>query len=194
MKMRGLALLAAMVLAATGVQAGMRSAGTSQEKPVCYHGDAETVKGGDSVPWPWGSEIELPWDNLDGVWRVAKGDCNSLFAFLPTKRKLANGTHLTQVIQYDGSTCKKIAWGYGTDSDRVLRSSMSNGRKAFNLTVRAFPRNVAQITPKVSEMTMENMAIVLSMYPKRAWNQRVSYELEKVSNELKPTCQTLVEQ
>lgn len=194
MKMRGLLLLAATVLAATGVQAGMRSAETSQEKLQCSYGGEQSVQGGDSVPWPWGNEIELPWEQLDGVWRVAKGDCNSLFAFLPTKRKVSNGTHLTQVIQYDGTTCEKIAWGYGTDSDRVLRSSMSNGRKSFSLTVRAFPRTVSQITPKVSEMTMENTVIVLTMYPKRAWSQRVSYELEKVTNELKPTCQTQVEQ
>lgn len=185
MKMRGLALFVATLLAATGAQAG-----TSQEKLQCSYDKDQSVSGGDSVPWPWGSEIELPWDQLDGVWRVVKSDCQSYFAFLPTKRKVSNGTHLTQVIQYDPNTCEKVAWGYGTDNDRVLRSSMSNGRKSFSLTVRAFPRTLTQITPKVSEKTAENTVIVLTMYPKRSWGQRASYELEKVSDDAKPTCQT----
>ena len=189
MMLRGITLFLATLLAAGAV-----SAGTSQEKLQCLYDKDQSVSGGDSVPWPWGSEIELPWDQLDGIWRVVKSDCESYFAFLPTKRKVTNGTHLTQVIQYNPSTCEKVAWGYGTNSDRVLRSSMSNGRKSFNLTVRAFPRTLNQIMTKASGNTAENTVIVLTMYPKRGWSQRVSYELEKVSNDVKPTCQTPVVQ
>lgn len=189
MRMRGWALFAATVLAATIVRAG-----APQEKLQCVYGGDQSVSGGDSVPWPWGNEIDLPWDNMDGIWRVVKSNCDSYFAFVPTKRKVSAGTHLTQVTQYDANTCEKIAWGYGTDNDRVLRSSMSNGRQSFSLTVRAFPRTLTQITPKVSGTIAEKSVIVLTMYPKRAWDQRISFELEKVSGAVKPTCQTQVVQ
>lgn len=137
-----------------------------------------SIKGGDSVPWPWGNEIEIPWDHLEGTWKVVNSECEAYFDFIPTDKTGSSGPHLTKVVQYNPNSCDRISWGYGTETDRVIRASMTNGRLAFNLTVRAFPKE--KVVPKNATPNLGESVIVLSMYPKNGWSYRVNYEIQKL--------------
>lgn len=144
----------------------------------------------DSVPWPWGEEADMPWEMLDGTWRVVNGNCQSLFSFETTGKELEPSARVLNVVQYDTLTCEKSSWGYGVEVDRVMQASMTTGKATFNLTVRADHRSPSSGKAKKPPRTPGKMPyIVLTMYSKAGWHIRQSYELQKVSREIKPACQ-----
>jgi hypothetical protein len=145
----------------------------------------------DSVPWPWGEEAEVPWEMLDGTWRVVSGNCQSLFSFETAGEELEPSARVLNVVQYNGKTCEKSSWGYGVEVNRVLQASMTTGKAAFNLTVRAFDHRLpsGQRARKASKASEERPDIVLTIYSRSGWHIRQSYELQKVGNAVKPPCQ-----
>jgi hypothetical protein len=144
------------------------------------------IKGGDATPWPWGSELRFPWSRIQGVWAPFEGDCDSYFMF-----KIGNpnsvGDRFIQITQYDPVTCKRIAIGAGFESDRVIYASMTSGNKSYDLTIRAFDTSVLknQFSWPFWEVYPTGPAksiILLTMYPKKNWEKRVSYQMEKLQS------------
>lgn len=141
-------------------------------------GSDSTITGGDSNPWPWGRESVFPWLAIEGVWVPMDGDCGSLFVFQAKNIQAQN--RVIQVVQYDPSTCQKIAWGVGIEQDRVVLASMvTHQGKSFDLSIRAFDENAA---PNVLLSPLGRNVVVMSMYPKGNWERRTSYQMQKVTN------------
>lgn len=189
--MSSLKVLVLLILFGMGASSGARATvlGGLGKGGQCrlHEGPAAT----DTIPWPWGEEADMPWDQLDGTWRIVGSPCEGLFSFETTGRQLEPSARVLNVVQYDTRTCERISWGYGVEVDKVLQASMTSGKLAFNLTVRAFDHRLTsggkvQRPPKTPGAMPY---IVLTMYSKEGWHIRRSFELRKVSKDLKPSCQ-----
>lgn len=145
------------------------------------------ITGGDSNPWPWGKEVRFPWLSLQGVWVPGDGSCNSLFLFKAQTNQGQN--RIIHIMQYDPSTCEKLAWGAGLEADKVLYASMvTKEGKSFDLTVRAFDE--ATIPSALASSPLAENVVVMSMYPKGDWERRMSYQMQKVTDVPVVLCDT----
>lgn len=148
-------------------------------KDVCQYD--RSFLGGDDNPWPWGRESRFPWLAIQGVWVPVDGDCNSLFVF---KTKSVQGENrIVQIVQYDPTTCERLAWGAGVESEQILRASMVNkDGKSFDLTIRAFDESTVSTGALSTLPSALRNIVVLSMYPKGDWERRMSYQMQKVTD------------
>jgi len=146
------------------------------------------IKGEDSIPWPWGSEIQMPWDSLEGTWQVINDDCDSYFSFNTSGKNLSPSQRLINVVQYHSGQCHKVSWGYGFESNRILRASMTDGRFTFNLTVRAFKDHAKSANQLFQLKTRGEPIMVLTLFSKKGWKFRKSFEIQKISGKSKPAC------
>jgi hypothetical protein len=138
-----------------------------------------TITGGDDNPWPWGKEVVFPWLSIQGVWVPSEGDCSSLFIFRTKNSQTEN--RVIHIMQYDPSTCEKLAWGAGVETEKVVRASMvTKDGKSFDLTVRAFDEN--SISGMLTLTPMKRNVVLMSMYPKGNWERRLSYQMQKVTD------------
>ena len=153
--------------------------------------DIDIMRGGDLVPWPWGSEVRFPWTAIQGVWSPANGDCGSYFVFQVGGNSASGTERFVQVTQYDPNSCRKVATGGGFENSRVIYASMTTGTKSFDLTIRAFDTSILKgelsrrrgTTNYSQDSSMApNSIIVLTMYPRHNWEKRVSYELMKLQS------------
>ena len=148
------------------------------------------IQGGGAIPWPWGSELDFPWESIEGTWRPVRSDCDSYFVVQATHKSAIRGAQVMRVTQFDHDTCERISWGVGTERERVLHVSMKDVRGTYGLTIRSFTKSSANnlrtnIDPEL------NSTIVLTMFPKYDLNERISFELEKVSDGFKPQCEVV---
>ena len=137
----------------------------------------------DGRPWPWGSEIRFPWTLIEGVWSPVERELGNYFVFKVSKEN-ASGDRVIQITQYDPYGCQKVAVGAGYENNRVIYAAMTTGSGSYDLTVRAFDNSVlkkADVTP--SSVTVgPKSTVVVTMYPRSNWNQRVSYQLDKLQS------------
>ncbi|GIL18818.1 MAG: hypothetical protein BroJett040_25690 [Oligoflexia bacterium] len=148
--------------------------------------------GGDLTPWPWGSEIRLPWARVHGLWQSMSGDCRTWFLFKVGKPN-SNGERIIKVIQYDPISCQVISSGVGYENKRVIYASMVGINGSFDLTVRAFAESdvipssrYAQEDPGSGKTT--DPVVVIHMYPKGRWDNRVDYEVRKLQSTTEMLC------
>lgn len=177
-------MLALVILVGMGVGSAHASVGA-----MCMR--ESSVKGGDSNPWPWGSEIIFPWSRIQGVWAPLADDCSSYFVF-KVGRVSQDGTRFIRVQQYNPTTCEKIAEGAGYENRRVITASMVGGGKVYNLTIRAFDDSVLErqghprYVPACSYETeaAAKSVIVVSLFPKSAdfMKSAANYRLEKITS------------
>lgn len=156
-------------------------------KNICMRDPS--IKGGDHIPWPWGSEIRFPWTRIQGIWAPLALDCDSYFVFKVFKQS-DNGEKFVRVLQYNPQTCEKIAEGLGYELADVIYASMAAGSQSYDLSIRAFDTSVlegqtARMSLAAPRLTMDQYAaaksvIVVSLYPKFNWEKRTSYQLEKI--------------
>lgn len=178
-------LLLLFVLMVAGVGA------SAQEQNACVQ-DSQ-ISGGDTRPWPWGSEIRFPWTRIQGIWAPVEG-CDSYFVFKVTKQ-VSSGERFVQVTQYDPATCDKIASGLGIETDKIIRASMVSNRGAFDLTIRAFDtsilKNMSYIdsAEEMSTFAAPTSVVVVSVYPKKRWELRKSFQIQKVRTNTTPICE-----
>lgn len=157
---------------------------------MCVNPDPE-IKGGDSIPWPWGSEIGFPWTRIQGVWGPTNQECGSFFSFTKSPA-LRDGTRFVRIVQYDPASCVKIAEGTGYEYERVIYASMAAGRQSYDLTIRAFDSSILQTKTRAPgydfDLTQGYIAakpssvVVVSLYPKKNWELNASYRLEKIQS------------
>ncbi len=156
---------------------------------ICKHESA--ILGGDGVPWPWGQEMRFPWTRIQGVWAPLSADCDSYFMF-NVGDATSGGERFVQITQYDPKTCTNVAVGAGYELNRVIYASMTDGMHSFDLTVRAFDTSVLQSSLSATAPACfdalgdtsqkTSSVVVLTMYPKEKWADRVSYQLEKLKS------------
>jgi len=171
-----LLLIATTLLISLGAQAHLGTTETSAKDKCSYD---SMLAGGDDTPWPWGHEGRFPWLSIQGVWVPMDGDCNSLFVF--KTQSVEGQNRVVQIVQYDPTSCQKLAWGVGVESERVIRASMvSKDGKSFDLTIRSFDES--SMGGLLSAMSVRRNVVVISMYPKGDWERRMSYQLQKVTN------------
>lgn len=104
------------------------------QAPSCPGSSVTRGPGDDTHPWPWGFEVQFPWDHIQGIWKVEKGSRTYYFSFkrILTKRIL--------IHQFDVATCKVVGTGQGYERDRTVRSQIRNNmtNEVYNLTLAAF--------------------------------------------------------
>ncbi len=119
------------------------------------------------VPWPWGLEQPFPWNDIQGMWKIADdaGVPMSYFTFKVVSGK-KSGIKQLVVQQMDAATCEVIAKGVGIELNDVLRAQMTTTENAiepwvtFRLSIRAF-KVAASPEPPIGIVTSQVM--VLSM-------------------------------
>ncbi len=88
------------------------------------------------IPWPWGKEIDIPWTEMQGTWRIESESHKSYFSF-----KVVDAEHQEfrqlQVTELSARTCQKVSSGLGWEADNVvkavLRTDGSPERQVFAL-------------------------------------------------------------
>jgi len=151
--------------------------------------------GGDFTPFPWGNEIPIAQDTLQGIWAATTVECGTYFAF-EVRNNASKSQRIVKAKQFDPQTCTILSSGVGYELDRVFYISMvgQNGR-SFDLTIRAFDRRDLKITNSgvpygyYSEPPIiRSPYVVATLYPRREWSKRVSYPLVKISRSLRFKC------
>lgn len=106
--------------------------------------DVSTLRpaGDRPTPFPWGTELPFPWNDIRGTWWAQQENFGSYFTFRVVSSH-ADGLNKLRVRQIDGETCKQIAVGVGIEgADRVVRVQMSGeDERVYRLSVRAFDAN-----------------------------------------------------
>ncbi len=152
----------------------------SQAYDIC---DGASIE--DWRPWPWGSEVSVPWKNISGVWRVVDGSCENLFMF---KVKVdQNGEKIVVITQYDPNSCKVITRGLGYEADRYIYAQMINRGQSYNLTIHAF--NQSDLSSSEARLAKPSLhlndpggkvVLALTLSPVGQWGNRSTFEIERV--------------
>jgi len=147
----------------------------------------------DGRPWPWGSEINMPWKNLSGVWEVSDGNCENLFLFKVGSD--ANGDKVVSITQYDPKSCKVIAQGLGYEENKYIYAQMARHGKSYNLTIHAFNPSSVNGSDRFAKgslrMTMGNSGFVmaLTLSPVGEWDMKSAFEITKASSSESMVCE-----
>jgi len=104
-----------------------------------------TAEGGDSLPWPWGSECPFPWHNIEGMWTESEPKTEDLpvsFFEFEIIDYWSNGTRVFRVTQYSESG-DVLAVGRGTAprGQKIVRAVLlpsRPGHVSFSAIVRAY--------------------------------------------------------
>ena len=86
--------------------------------------NAEVRKGGDLLPWPWGSECPFPWAIIEGEWNTRQKLNAERFTF-EVKGTWDNGTRILEIRRYNEKD-ELIGLGEGASQrrEKILRASM----------------------------------------------------------------------
>lgn len=151
-----------MLLILGGMTLGLVSeAGVRHEDSYCDVGGASraTQMGGDnhggSTPWPWGFEIKFPWDDIQGIWRVEKGDTVLYFSFRRVQAKRI------KIKQFDITTCNVVGTGQGLEKDRTIVAQIHNNYvdETYNLTIYAFDEKDSPEPPMLSDADSDHVIV-----------------------------------
>lgn len=158
---------------------------------LCWGSDNYSIKGGDGRPWPWGSEVQIPWHNIQGVWKATGGSCTDEFIF-KTKTD-QNGEKMVQITQYDPVSCKVVARGLGYETNRYIYAQMVHQGRSYNLTIHAFSEQDVDDykTDSRSLRSSESsgkVVVALTLFPLGKWEQRAAFEIVKVDPSTSMIC------
>jgi hypothetical protein len=140
-----------------------------------------SIKGGDGIPWPWGSEAKFPWKSISGSWQTISGDCKNQFVF---KVNETTRGKILQIVQYDPYACKIVGSGVGFYNGRYVTAQMNRGGITYNMTIHAFDSmdvenmSVSSFAPNYS--ALGKLVTVISLFPVNMWNDRSTYQVVKV--------------
>jgi hypothetical protein len=121
-------------------------------------------EGGDTLPWPWGSECPFPWNSIEGMWEEkepkTEGFLETYFEF-EIIEVWESGTHVFRVNQFDGEG-NIVATGKGVSpsGQRIVRAMLlptadSEDRKSYFVVVRAYTEDRFTCSDKlVTVLTM----------------------------------------
>ncbi|NQY99380.1 MAG: hypothetical protein HRT45_01765 [Bdellovibrionales bacterium] len=121
-------------------------------------------EGGDTLPWPWGSECPFPWNSIEGMWEEkepkTEGFLETYFQF-EIIEVWQSGTHVFRVQQYDGEG-NLVAEGKGVSprGQRIVRAMLlptdSTGEaKSYFVIVRAYTEDRFSCSDKlITVLTM----------------------------------------
>ena len=131
------------------------------------------VDGGDFTPFPWGNEIPIAQNMLQGVWAPISIECGTYFSFELSEPTSKRPQRIVTVKQFDPDTCNILASGVGYELEKVFYVSMvgPNGR-AFDLTIRAFNRKELKKTDDPysqdsQTFDVKHPLILLTLYPRK---------------------------
>ena len=158
-------------------------AGSAQAKDLCKGNNCD-IGIQDGRPWPWGSEIRFPWTLIEGVWSPVEQGLGNYFVFKVSKEN-SSGDRVIQITQYDPYGCRKVAVGAGYENNRVIYAAMTTGNGSYDLTVRAFDNSVLKkmtMVPEAIALPTQKSTVVVTMYPRSNWSERVSYQLDKLQS------------
>jgi hypothetical protein len=104
---------------------------------ACHEAGADTSRGSEPVPWPFGGEAPFPWKDMPGIWKAERGSSVFYFTF-EVINQAANGEQKMRIQQFDPESCEVRASGMGTEVDRVVHGVMQGKKHNYQITVRAF--------------------------------------------------------
>lgn len=137
----------------------------------------------EELPWPFGSEIAFPWEDIEGIWMGERTDAFHTTYF---SLRVKNHGHQERVLEihelaYDigARRFKILSQGQGVESHRVVRGQMvgivPKGRYRFS--IRAFEED--QKYGKVAQITR-----VLTVAPIDPTDERsLTFVLHRVSDQ-----------
>lgn len=130
--------------------------------------------GTEPVPWPFGTEIPFPWDDINGVWKVVSGSKEVYFSFrvLPPSD---DGERQINIQQINPRSCAVTANGIGYEIDRVVRGVMNGRGLSYRISIRAF------LDERASAVNGPTQVTVLSISSSDAEGKAYFFQMAKVS-------------
>lgn len=151
---------------------------------------------GDFTPFPWGSEVHLSKNNLDGIWAPSSNQCGTYFSFKTRSNNDLN-QRLVNIIQFNPYTCEILATGIGYELDRVFHAAMISNNldqskfQSFDLTLRAFnPKDIKYLPPINYDNPSPRLKplVVMTMYPRQSWESQAHYPLGQIAKRTSYYC------
>lgn len=147
----------------------------------------ENPQGGDY--WPWGKEVEFPWDSIQGVW-VAKSfvGLSTYFSFQVAKN---NGRNILKITQYARFTCDLIAQGVGYEAQRVVKAKLKGPQHKSNIQIHFFKRSDVIGSDDTDDQLDNSDDIMAVVMVKSSENSRspTFFDITKISSDPKDFCQ-----
>jgi len=97
----------------------------------------------DFVPYPWGNELQFPWNMIQGSWMV-KGNYHAYVTFQVVGTNGSSSERQLLIRQYSSSNCELVAVGVGVEyENRTIWAQMKpkQANKAYRLGLRNFSSN-----------------------------------------------------
>lgn len=111
--------------------------------------------GGGDFPWPWSFAVNFPWNDVQGIWRLEKGDDVLYFSFRRIQAKRI------KIKQIDIDTCDVVGIGQGLEKDKTIVSQIRNTftNQTYNLTIYAFNEEDSPEPPILSKVRPDQVIV-----------------------------------
>jgi hypothetical protein len=118
-------------------------------------GTVSQAGGDDTHPWPWGFEIQFPWDEVQGTWKAQSEGKTLYFNFrrIQTKR--------VKIQQIDLDSCTVVGTGQGFERNKTIVAQITTTRsfEPYNLTVYAFNEEDSPKQPVPYQVGQEHVIV-----------------------------------
>ena len=142
-----------------------------------------TVNADPGDAFPWGSEMPFPWKGIQGTWMTTIGDADAYVIFKVVRTE--NNSRTLKINIVDAVSCKWIAAGAGYEDGRIVKAIVTNGTMSSKVTVHVFRHS--DVRTKMQARANAPVTI-MSVSAMNAGAEKETYELVKVSTEMRPTC------
>jgi len=131
--------------------------GYSETDYSCAQPAGRGGDGGGNIVWPWGFEVMFPWDDVQGIWKVQKGEKAYFFSFRRVEEKRI------KIKQIDLASCKTIGIGQGMEkpNSKVIVAQIRNTHTAetYNLTIYAFNQEDSPEPPMLNNTSSDHVIV-----------------------------------
>src|SRR6185437_14921782 len=109
------------------------------------------------VPFPWGTAIPFPWENIEGIWQAKFGKYVDYFSFRLVSQPGWQEPEV-QVLEVESNLHTVLATGNGfaSSNGKLVQALMNSKRGCYVLIVRAYQRQEGNAQSTYTVVTIRN--------------------------------------
>lgn len=87
--------------------------------------------------WPWGKEIDLPWEAMTGIWVAEQSNGSKYYYSIKSMETDMGHSRIMRIMQFDPLTCETLGAGMGFQTGRIVQGRFfgPSGDSVFRIHV-----------------------------------------------------------